>query len=182
MLTDLQKRKFKREFETYDANGDGILEKKDFDIAADKLIAGLKLADGDDRAKAVRTVYTGWWQDLVAHRDSDGDKRLDFDEWMAHADTISQAANANYEQKIVAQGTMLFHFIDFDSDGKIDASEFGLWLGAFGVSSEVAQQSFAKLDREGQGFLSQANLTDAMREFFVDDNESAPGNWLFGPL
>ena len=52
----------------------------------------------------------------------------------------------------------------------------------FRLSEEATQAAFTHLDQDADGRLTLAELRQAVAEFWGSDDESARGNWLFGPL
>ena len=71
---------------------------------------------------------------------------------------------------------------DDDGDGLIGPREFRTLLSAFGTAYDDVDEAFDRLDRAGRGVLTVDELIVAARQYYVSDDPSAAGNWLFGPL
>ena len=77
---------------------------------------------------------------------------------------------------------MIFDFADADGDGRIAEREHLAFLGAYGVATDAARESFRRLDQDGDGFIRQDEFLQSAEDFFLGDDPNAPGTWLFGPL
>jgi hypothetical protein len=42
--------------------------------------------------------------------------------------------------------------------------------------------AFRRLDRDGSGKITKEEFRTAITEFYLSDDENAPGNWLLGPM
>jgi hypothetical protein len=50
-----------------------------------------------------------------------------------------------------------------------------------GIDPTYSSEAFRRLDRDGDGELSHEEFRAAIVEFYLSDDENAPGNWLLGP-
>lgn len=65
-----------------------------------------------------------------------------------------------------------------DEDGRIPVDAF---TSSCGRCRGLAH-AFAKLDLDGDGYISAAEFTRLYLEFFTSEDPEAPGNWFWGPL
>ncbi|MFI6170550.1 hypothetical protein ACIBCN_27465 [Nocardia sp. NPDC051052] len=52
---------------------------------------------------------------------------------------------------------------------------------SLGIDPAHSSDAFRRLDRDGDGSLSYAEFRTAIVEFYLSDDQNAPGNWLLGP-
>ncbi|MGW4806217.1 EF-hand domain-containing protein [Kitasatospora sp. NPDC004272] len=69
---------------------------------------------------------------------------------------------------------------DRDDDGRVTAEEFTRFHRALGLPPGTAGLAFERLDLDGDGTLSVAELAAALWEFWTSEDAGALGNWLFG--
>jgi len=53
---------------------------------------------------------------------------------------------------------------------------------ALNVDERASREAFSRIDTDHDGKIDEAQYIDAWRDFYVSDDLSAPGNWLFGDL
>ena len=70
---------------------------------------------------------------------------------------------------------------DTNKDGKVSQQEHRDFLVAFNTTPAEAADTFRRLDRDGDGFLTTAEMVVNTEEFFLSSDPQAPGNWLVGP-
>lgn len=69
-------------FSLLDADGNGVLEARDFDLMAGRVVAAAP--DSDEAAHgAMRDAFLRYWTTLAAELDADGDGRITFEEYTA---------------------------------------------------------------------------------------------------
>jgi Ca2+-binding EF-hand superfamily protein len=51
-----------------------------------------------------------------------------------------------------------------------------------GIDPTHSSDAFRRLDRDGSGKISKEEFRAAITEFYLSDDENAPGNWLLGPM
>lgn len=69
---------------------------------------------------------------------------------------------------------------DTDGDGYVGRDDFATMQHAFGTAREESDFAFDQLDRDGDGRLSLDELIEAVREFYVGEDDNAAGRWFFG--
>ena len=57
---------------------------------------------------------------------------------------------------------------------------FSNWLAAWDIGQHEAV--FQELDREDTGSLTEEDLVEATKEFYLSNDPNAPGNVLYGAL
>ena len=180
MLTSLQTRKLTRLFHLYDVNGNGIIERSDYELVAHSTAHALGYAPGSREYEGLCTEYMASWDNLQQLADTNNDNVLTVEEFLHGYDNL-MAQRERFSQVIMglAKNTLLLQ--DKDKDGKVSQQEHRDFLVAFNTTSEEAANTFRRLDRDGDGFLTTEEMATNTEEFFLSDDPQAPGNWLVGP-
>lgn len=184
MIGDLQRRKASYYFDLIDQDDNGFIEARDFELRAERMAEARGITDEDDREALTERVMT-WWEHLCAIADFDDDDRVTREEWETYWESIQAAINqgGEAEEKTIqsleraARGT--FAAIT-TGDGAITEDEYTEWLDAWGAKN--SEQAFHRLDRNGSGHLSETDLIEAVKEFYLSNDPDAPGNALYGEL
>ena len=177
MLSDLQTRKLTRYFQVYDIDDDGRIEPSDFE----RIVENVRLLHGEeDAADGLHGAYQRLWGRISEAADSDGDRAVDLDEWLAYWQ-IALEDDARYESEVEALTDRLFNVFDLDEDGAIGSAEFADFYGIFGLPVDLAHSVFVELDGDGDGRVTRQELLSASRVFFRSNDVEEPGNLLFGP-
>ena len=182
MLSDLQKRKLTVGFNTYDTDGNGVIEEQDFVERAAKVVAARNAGPG---TKIYDWAYNKWmkeWGRLQSLADANQDNIVSLDEWFAFHEAELDL-DFPYWRKPEEDGVtfteFVFKIIDLDDDGEISWKEYSLFLNAYGIDWDLHQEIFDKLDLNGDGIVSQDEFIILADQFFGDDPD-APGNWILG--
>jgi len=185
MLGNLQLQKSHHYFDLIDRDEDGFINGGDFDLQAESLADERNLEE-DDR-EALQEQMQGWWRQLCATADTNADDRVSRDEW----DEFWKAINASVEEgddpgendtlkSLERAAKVTFRTIDTTGSGQISEEEYADWLTAWGA--EGSSEAFARLDREDNGYLTEDDLVEATKEFYLSNDPDAPGNSLYGML
>lgn len=184
MIGDLRRRKASHYFDLIDEDDNGLIQAEDFELRAERMAEAREVTDPEARTRLQNQVMT-WWEHLCAVADFDDDDRVTREEWETYWESIEAAVNqgGEAEEKTLrsldraARGT--YQAIR-TGDGPITEEEFAEWLDAWGV--EKSEGAFRRLDRDGTGTLTEENLIDAVKEFYLSNDPEAPGNALYGAL
>jgi len=184
MIGDLQRRKASYYFDLVDEDDNGLIQAEDFELRAERMAEARNVTDEAARAR-LRNRVMSWWEHLCALADFDDDDRVTREEWETYWQSIEAAVNQGGEARDktiqsferAARGT--YAAIN-TGDGPIPEDEYAEWLAAWGV--EDGGDAFRRLDRDDTGALSQNNLVEAVKEFYLSNDPNAPGNALYGEL
>lgn len=183
-LTEFQEKKVMNLFENlYDTNKDGVIEKCDFDEALDK-IGTLHHWSTDDKAYTdANTLITKVWEGLRSRADKNNDGKIQKEEWKKMwAECIKDVADGkgfpDWQQDYME---FMFYANDTSGDGFVDRSEYTEIYKLFGFSNDDVNVCFDKIS-EGckDNMLSKADFEALWKEYFVSEDETAKGNYLFG--
>jgi hypothetical protein len=184
MLGDLQKKKASHYFDLIDEDENGFIESNDFKLRAERLAEARDVTDEEALSKIRDRVMT-WWEHLCAIADFDDDDRVTREEWETYWESLDAGVNQGGKEsektlqslEQAAKGT--FKAINTNAP-PITQEEYADWLDAWGV--EGATAAFQHLDRDGSGTLTEDNLIEAVKEFYLSNDPEAPGNALYGEL
>ncbi|MEZ4734637.1 MAG: hypothetical protein R3E79_46695 [Caldilineaceae bacterium] len=180
MLTALQTRKLTRLFSLYDVNRNGVVERGDYQLVAHSTAQALGYTTGSPEYDALCTEYMASWDNLQQLADSNNDTELTQAEFLTGYDKLmAQTERFNSVILGLAKNTLLLQ--DRDKDGKVSQQEHRDFLVAFNTTEAEATDTFHRLDRDGDGFLTTEEMALNTKEFFLSDDSQAPGNWLVGP-
>ncbi|GAA2090621.1 hypothetical protein GCM10009759_14300 [Kitasatospora saccharophila] len=163
-----------------DQNRDGVIDSADVLTLTARLIAAAGVPFDSPKSVAMLRVGAAWWEALRAELDVDGDGRIDPDEYRAGVLRLSGAQAGPPGPGALAAAGALWALCDRDDDGRVTAEEFTRFHRALGLPPGTAGLAFERLDLDGDGTLSVAELAAALWEFWTSEDAGALGNWLFG--
>lgn len=178
---DLLNHKLDRAFDHIDAGGGGVIERVDLLGLGARLLVGFGESPTSVTGSDLVDGFDGIWSTLsgVLGRDVDCQiLREEFREGM----TAAFVEGDLYEPVFRPATAAVADLCDDDGDGLIGPREFRMLLSAFGTAYDDVDEAFDRLDRTGRGVLTVDELIVAARQYYVSDDPSAAGNWLFGPL
>jgi Ca2+-binding EF-hand superfamily protein len=182
-LSGFLDRKLARRFATYDTDGDGYVRRDDFEAAVGRLGDAFGLAPGNGPLERVRELSTGLWEHLVRVADTDGDGRIDEDEYKTAFAAGLLVTRESFDASYVPFLDALMDVADGDGDGRLTRDEQVRWTGALmGLPEPDAREVFGRLDTDGDGLVGRDDLLAAIRAYYFDENPHGPGGWLLGPL
>lgn len=151
-----------------DQSGDGFIAWADLAAVARVVTTRLDLDEAAETA--LYDSFHTWWQHLRTTSDTDGDGRLNSQEYAA-TDPNDSALLAAMESIAAA--------VDRDGDGHIDQAEYTHLLGG-GARPEEVLQSFRHLDADGDGRVTVAEFAAALGEVFLGKTDSPVSRHLLG--
>ncbi|MEU7141376.1 EF-hand domain-containing protein [Nocardia sp. NPDC046473] len=179
MADRAKNQKFSTLFDWFDQGKDGYLSESDFHQMA-ILFTALPGGEAPENAKALHDAFDKWWSLLLAGGDSDGDGKLDRQEFS----TVMQSSVTtpeNFETAVLAIADAFMRIVDTNNDGTLSFDEYVRMYDSLGIDPAHSSDAFRRLDRDGDGSLSYAEFRTAITEFYLSDDENAPGNWLLEP-
>ncbi|MEZ4393748.1 MAG: EF-hand domain-containing protein [Polyangiales bacterium] len=179
-MHDLIRQKITHLFNVLDRNGDGHLDRSDFEQLADAYCRAFDVAPGSEAHHALHAQQLAGWELAVAPLDADGDGRVTLDEYLAGTGHLIAQADV-FERFVIETARATLLLSDRDGDGSRDLAELTAQLGVHGASAAEAAESFSRLDRDGDGRVRVDELVDNTREYFGSVDPEARGNWILGP-
>lgn len=181
-LGRLQQRKLEYLFGAIDSDGDGFVRGEDFRAHGRRLA----VLAGDDAEKRdeIQADVESWWAGLeamgVLERASLGDWLRFWGGWIAAVTRAAEAGGGGELQRMKDSILRVFELVDRDRDGRLSADEYATWIEAWGFAFD-ARAHFARLDTDGDGYLSREQAVQLVKEFYLSNDPEAAGNFVYGP-
>ncbi|MUL42037.1 EF-hand domain-containing protein [Streptomonospora sp. PA3] len=159
-----ERERLNERFAFWDNNGDGTIDRSDFEAEAREIMRNLGEDDTTPRGRAVFDAYTQMWDYLASKA---GKSSLNADEFaaVAEAEIISQG-DAGFSRVLRPTIRAIVDLLDNDGDGRVSPDEFKRWLDAVGVSTNT-QSIFQSIDTNGNGYLTVDELMAAVRDYHL---------------
>ncbi|MEV7616666.1 EF-hand domain-containing protein [Streptomyces sp. NPDC089799] len=178
--TSVLTRKLRHLFVLLDADGDGFLTAGDLPAVANRL-AGAFPAD-PEKARRLRLALERIWEGHLRHMDGGGAGRLDPAAYERGVRAATAATPEAFLSALHEAAAAWLSLCDADGNGAVDFDEYTRMGRVLGIAPEEMEVAFARLDRNGDGYLEPEGVHAAVIEFFTSDDPEAAGNWLYGPL
>ncbi|KPJ08054.1 Calexcitin-2 [Papilio machaon] len=180
MVSDFRRKKLMYMFKVLDKDGNGIIEKKDFEMSCCFGACRAHAAQQREMKQGDSTYdecFEIVWDALQKVGDSNSDGQVSAEEWVTMWDTVSKsAADRDWLDKYCK---FIFKMQDLNGDGFIDSDDFVAANIKSGTSKEEAWAAFQKLS-QGKPKISMTEFQKLWYDFFISDDPNAPGNFIIG--
>jgi juvenile hormone diol kinase len=180
MLTELQTRKWTRLFHVYDGDGNGVVDKKDFEAIFQNVAAARNLAPESPQYQQIHAKFMEDWKHLQKDADKNNNGQIELAEWLEHG--YHRINSPEMYQTVIDLANQMFELLDTDGNGVISLEEYKNVLQSWRVPEEIAAETFPKLDLNGDGVINKDEFVELVRQFHMSDDPDAPGNFFFGPF
>ncbi|MEU6372037.1 EF-hand domain-containing protein [Streptomyces sp. NPDC046909] len=173
--------KIRASFDFIDADGDHVITEDDHILQGKRVAAALGHPEGSAEERRIIDAYLRIWKELHLPMDTDGDGKVDMDEFIAATSKLSEDP-AMAERLIGNLTDSFFAIADRDGDGGIDPAEYAAFMAghAPGMPSAEVAEAFRHLDIDGDGQITREELHRANVEYFTSNDPTVPGSWAFG--
>lgn len=160
--------RLEQRFRLWDSNGNGVIERSDFETEADGIISRLG-AEGTAKGNALRQAYLSMFERLA---EAAGTQQMNREQFVAVAEQeIISKGDAGFASVVQPTIQAIVDVLDTDGDGEIDPDEMTKWFDAIGLSGAEAERAFAEMDTDGSGKLSTTELVNAVRDYHLGRND-----------
>lgn len=180
-ISDLQARKLDRAFDHFDLDRDEQIERGDFAELGARFLLGFGHQSTSGRGRDLIEHFDRIWWALATQLDTGDGGTMSREEFRQGMDAVFINGN-KFPMVLRPAARAVIRLADTDGDGLVSLAEFTTLQEAYGTKPAAILQAFQMIDTNGDGQLSTAELEQAMHDFYVGRQPSAPGNWLFGPV
>ncbi|MFE5580493.1 oxygenase MpaB family protein [Kitasatospora sp. NPDC056531] len=164
--------------EVLDQTGDGYITVHDLRAMAHSVCWQLEL---DEAAEArVYEAFDGWWEQLRAVMDANGDGRVSREEFTAATLAGCDRDEAYLEQGLLPVLRAVFTAADTDGSGFLEFDEYRVVFGGPRVHPAELSHGFRQLDTDGDGRITVEEFLGGFTEFFTARADSTSGAQLLG--
>ncbi|MFJ3921480.1 EF-hand domain-containing protein [Streptomyces sp. NPDC090022] len=167
-------------FNLLDADGDGFLTEEDHVLMGRRAAKEFSYPSGSSQEQQLIDAYRSAWKGVqLPHADQEG--RVDQDSFLTAIRSLF-ARPEFFEEVSGALIDSVMSLADIDGDGVIQPSEYAGFILAQSpkMSRADIEESFLRLDRDGNGVIDKSELERATIEYFTSNDPDAAGNWLYG--
>jgi Ca2+-binding EF-hand superfamily protein len=167
MVSTEYERRIAARFATFDQDGNGWIDREDFNSAAKALLAEFGVPARSDKGQALYAGAEAFWQGMAGMADRDGDQRITRQEFVSGA---VKRLHDNPERfgeiarPFLHAGLAL---ADTDGTGTATVDDTVRLLRVLGVAPELAQAIAAGLDTDGDGKVAEAEIVPAFARYFT---------------
>ncbi|QLY30184.1 EF-hand domain-containing protein [Nocardia huaxiensis] len=182
-ISDFLARKLARRFQTFDFDGDGRIERSDFESSAAALAAEFGHGPDSPARKHLLDLSLALWDHLVTVADANADGVITLPEYQrAFADGLL-VTEATFERGYRPFLEAITAIADTDADGNLTVTDHIRWTGALmHLPESDARAIHHRLDTDHDGYITADDLLQAIHDYYFDETPTGPGAWLLGPL
>ncbi|MDO0927213.1 EF-hand domain-containing protein [Streptomyces sp. TG1A-8] len=173
MASTEYERRIAARFATFDQDGNGRIDRGDFNAAAKALLAEFAVPARSDRGQALYAGAEAFWQGMAGIADRDGDQRITREEFVTGAvkrlrdnpDRFAEIARPFLHAALVVAsahtgpggGTAV----------RVSVTDAARALRVFHVPEDAARTVAAALDADGDGAVGEPEVVAALARYFT---------------
>lgn len=167
MVSSEYERRIAARFATFDQDGNGYIDREDFNVAAKALLTEFGTTARSDKGQALYLGAEAFWQGMAGIADRDGDQRITRDEFVNSA--VKRLRDNPDRFAEIARPFLhaALDVADQDGDGAASVADTARVLHILGVSEDVAQAAAAALDADGDGKVQEGEIVPAFARYFT---------------
>lgn len=182
-MSSFLERRLARRFRAHDHDGNGFLERSDFEKAAVRMAEEFGHGPESPARQRFIEISLGVWQHLQKAADLNADGRISLAEYKTAFAAGLLETPESFTQGYVPYINAVVDIADQDRDGKLTASDQVRWVGSLmQVAEQDAREGFRRIDKDNDGLISGSEVVEAIRGYYFDESADSPGHWLIGPL
>lgn len=162
-------------FSVLDTDRNGVLQPSDFLLVADRISDLVTFNHADQKTSLSSRSYRLFIQ--ITTDIGKEETTLTREEWIRFFNEIVLSRPSRY---IATTARYIFSLFDQDGDGYISREEYLDMIRAYGLNLDEIEDNFALLDLDDDGFISKYEMIQAFEAFFLSNNRTDPGNWIYG--
>jgi Ca2+-binding EF-hand superfamily protein len=167
MVSTEYERRIAARFAGFDQDGNGYIDREDFNAATKAVLAEFDTAARSDKGQALYVGAEAFWQGMAGIADRDGDQRITREEFVNGAvkrlrdnpDRFGEIARPFLHAALAVADT--------DGDGAATVEEAVRVLRALGVPDGVAALAAAALDTDADGRIGETEVVTSFARYFT---------------
>ncbi|GGN14535.1 EF-hand domain-containing protein [Streptomyces fuscichromogenes] len=167
MVSTEYERRIAARFATFDQDGNGWIDREDFNAAAKALLAEFGVPARSDKGQALYAGAEAFWQGMAGMADRDGDQRITRQEFVSGA--VKRLHDNPERFGEIARPFLHAALSLADRDGTATATvdDTVRVLRVLGVAPELARAIAAGLDTDGDGRIAETEIVPAFARYFT---------------
>lgn len=166
MTTAVKNDRIKQRFQLWDSNGNGRIERSDFETEATRLVKAFGETTQSAKGRAVMDAYLGMYDQLSSKAGPSAKDGITEEQFTSVIESlVFQQGDAGFSRVVRPTITAIVGLCDTDNDGQVSPAEFKTWLKVIGVDRSKAETAFQQIDTDSDGYLSVDELINAVRDF-----------------
>ncbi|MDQ1046482.1 EF-hand domain-containing protein [Streptomyces sp. V4I2] len=167
MVSSEYERRIAARFATFDQDGNGYIDRADFNVAAKALLTEFGTAARSDKGQALYLGAEAFWQGMAGIADRDGDQRITREEFVGGAVKRLRDNPEGFAEIARPFLHAALAVADPDGDGAATVEDTARVLGILGVPQEVARAAATALDTDGDGRIGETEIVTAFARYFT---------------
>lgn len=166
MTTAIANDRLRQRFAKWDADGNGTLQRSDFEREADRIAGAFGAEPGSREARALKDAFRDLFDFHAREAEAAGNNSVSEDEFIRINERLMFSdGEASFNRVLRPVMQALVGLCDRNEDGVINEDEFTQWLKGVGVSESDARNAFRQIDVDNSGELTVDELLAAVRNF-----------------
>ncbi|MFC8197372.1 EF-hand domain-containing protein [Streptomyces sp. NPDC060006] len=167
MVSTEYERKIAARFATFDQDGNGYIDREDFNAATKALLAEFGTTARSDKGQALYIGAEAFWQGMAGIADRDGDQRITREEFVGGAVKRLRDNPERFAEIARPFLDAALAVADGDGDGAVTVDETARILKALGVPEETAADAAGALDADTDGLVKEPEIVSAFARYFT---------------
>ncbi|MET9081073.1 EF-hand domain-containing protein [Streptomyces sp. NPDC004237] len=167
MVSTEYERRIAARFATFDQDGNGWIDRGDFNAATKALLAEFGTPARSGQGQALYAGAEAFWQGMAGMADRDGDQRITREEFVSGAvkrlhdnpDRFGEIARPFLHAALA--------LADTEGDGTATVADTARVLRVLGVPPELARAVASGLDIDGDGRVAETEIVPAFARYFT---------------
>jgi len=176
-ITPFADRKLAHRFRTFDTDGDGFVERSDFEVSVARLGAEFGHEPGSPALQSLMGLSLRLWENLAA-ADTDHDGRISEAEYKAAFAAGLLDEPGSFEREYRPYLEAIMRIADADGDGRLTADDYVRYARALmRLPEEHTSEVFRQIDTDQDGYITAGELVDSARGYYFDDDPGSAAAW-----
>ncbi|XP_067946887.1 sarcoplasmic calcium-binding protein-like [Watersipora subatra] len=183
-IPPIWRKKMSTWFQRWDADGDGVLTRADFEIFSNRMEEYCKRRGSRERTTG---IFIYMWEHFVSPEEPSHIGAVTHDEFIEKHFQARQKwdKNPTISASLIATFGLLFDAIDSSGDGLITMDEYNDFYAIMGIDVTLAAEAFRRIDRKSTGHITRDEFLSTVMAYYCDfePSETEVNQSLFlGPL